>query len=178
MLAMAVAVMVLVLLGATGVAVAEREIRDFASAEERERYQRLLEEVRCMVCQNESLASSQADLAQDLRDEIYRMVREGHTRDEAVEFLVARYGDFVLYRPPMTPKTWLLWFGPLLLLGLGVVIATVVIRGQRPDDEAGLSAAEQERARKLLAPEEGSQTAARPGTNTDADEDHDRRGDP
>lgn len=148
--AILVALHILMLVGAAGAMASEREIRDFDSAEERERYQRLLAEVRCMVCQNESLASSQADLAQDLRDEIYDMVRDGRTRDEAVEFLVDRYGDFVLYRPPVTPKTWLLWFGPLMLLGTGLVIAALVVRGHRNENPAALSAAEQARAQELL----------------------------
>lgn len=79
-------------------------------------------ELRCLVCQNQSLADSHADLAQDLRDEVYRMLNDGKTDDEIVGFLVERYGDFVLYRPPVAGITYLLWFGPLLLLaGAGVV---------------------------------------------------------
>lgn len=101
---------------------------DFDSPEQRERFQKLVAELRCMVCQNESLADSDALLAQDMRDEILTMLKDGHSDDEIRDFLVQRYGDFVLYRPPMKPTTWLLWFGPLLLLAAGGVTLAVVIR--------------------------------------------------
>ena len=81
-----------------------------------QRYQKLAAELRCLVCQNQSLADSHADLAQDLRDEVYRMLNEGKSDDEIVGFLVERYGDFVLYRPPVAGITYLLWFGPAALL--------------------------------------------------------------
>lgn len=89
---------------------------EFADPAMEARYNRLAAELRCMVCQNQSLADSHADLAQDLRDEVYRMLNEGLTDEQIVDFLVARYGDFVLYRPPVTGTTSLLWFGPLALL--------------------------------------------------------------
>ncbi|MFB6259517.1 MAG: cytochrome c-type biogenesis protein, partial [Thiohalorhabdaceae bacterium] len=77
----------------------------------------LLGKLRCLVCQNQSLADSDADLAQDLRDEVYvHMVEKGKTNEAIVDYLVDRYGDFVLYRPPFEPATYLLWFGPLVLL--------------------------------------------------------------
>ncbi len=79
----------------------------------------LIGKLRCLVCQNESLAGSQASVAQDLRKEVYRMMREGKSRDDVVDFLVARYGDFVLYEPPIKPSTYILWFGPFLFVGLG-----------------------------------------------------------
>ena len=86
------------------------------------RYDRLTAELRCLVCQNQSLADSHADLAQDLRDEVYRLLNEGKDDDAIVAFLVDRYGDFVLYRPPVSGITSLLWFGPaLLLVGAGAV---------------------------------------------------------
>ncbi len=95
---------------------------EFKDAATEQRYQKLAAELRCLVCQNQSLADSHADLAQDLRDEVYRMLNEGRTDEEIVGFLVERYGDFVLYRPPVSGTTSLLWFGPvLLLLGAGVV---------------------------------------------------------
>lgn len=81
------------------------------------------EELRCLVCQNESLAGSRADLANDLRREIRTLIKDGKTDPEIMDFLVSRYGDFVRYRPPVKPLTWLLWFGPaalLLLAGWGL----------------------------------------------------------
>lgn len=95
---------------------------EFADAGIERRYQKLAAELRCLVCQNQSLADSHADLAQDLRDEVYRMLNEGRTDEEIVGFLVDRYGDFVLYRPPVSRTTSLLWFGPALLLA-GAAVA-------------------------------------------------------
>jgi len=88
----------------------------FEDADKQERYQELLEELRCLVCQNQSLADSHADLAQDLRNEVFKMVDAGQTNAGIIEFLVTRYGDFVLYRPPVKWSTILLWFGPFALL--------------------------------------------------------------
>ena len=74
------------------------------------------EEMRCLVCQNESLAGSHAELAEDLRREIRGLIRQGRSDAEIREFMVSRYGDFVLYRPPVKPTTWLLWIGPFVLM--------------------------------------------------------------
>lgn len=126
-------------------------LREFDSPEQRERYHELLEELRCLVCQNESLASSGAGLAQDLRDEVYRLVvTEGRSRESAIEFLTDRYGDFVLYRPPVRPATWLLWFGPLLMLAIGVVVLVVVVRRRRHASVPELDPDEHERAQRML----------------------------
>lgn len=126
-------------------------LREFDTPEQRERYHELLEELRCLVCQNESLASSSADLAQDLRDEVYRLVvEENRSNAAAIDFLTQRYGDFVLYRPPMRPYTWLLWFGPFLMLLAGVTVLIVVVRQRRRAVAPPLTAAERERAERLL----------------------------
>lgn len=130
-------------------------LREFDSAEERQRYEELLEELRCLVCQNESLASSKAELAQDLRNEVYRLVVvENRTSEAATEFLTSRYGDFVLYRPPMRPYTMLLWFGPLLMLIVGGGVLALVVRGHRRSAESPLSDPERERAKQLLQGED------------------------
>ena len=115
---------------------------------------RIAEEVRCLVCQNESLAGSRADLAKDLRREIRKQIQAGKTDAEVREFLVSRYGDFVLYRPPVKPVTWLLWFGPFLLLGAAVVMLLRFLRRRQRSHaaagEAALSDDERQRARALL----------------------------
>ena len=80
----------------------------------------LSEEMRCLVCQNESLAGSRADLAMDLRRELRELIKQGKTDEQIKEFMVSRYGDFVLYRPPVKPTTWLLWAGPFGLMVVGV----------------------------------------------------------
>jgi cytochrome c-type biogenesis protein CcmH len=112
------------------------------------------EELRCLVCQNESLAGSRADLAMDLRREVRKLLKEGKTDAEVREFMVSRYGDFVLYRPPVKPTTWLLWAGPFLLAiaGLAVLIAYLRRRGREVHDTL-LSAEESRRADALLKDE-------------------------
>ena len=103
-------------------------------------YNQLVNELRCLVCQNQNLAGSDADLARDLRRQTYEMLTQGSSPKQVAEYMVERYGDFVLYRPLIKPGTYLLWFGPFVLLGL--VIILVVRRLRRastksgPDDEA------------------------------------------
>ena len=115
--------------------------------------QRLVEiaaEMRCLVCQNESLAGSRADLALDLRREIGNLIRAGKTDAEIVDFMVARYGDFVLYRPPVKPLTWVLWFGPFLLLLGAIVFLLRLVRRRRHDAAPVMDAAAREQAQALL----------------------------
>ena len=85
-------------------------------------FHHLLRELRCLVCQNQDLADSNAGLAKDLRDEVYTLVKAGHSDDEVVQYLTARYGDFILFKPPVKAVTALLWFGPALFMLLGVLI--------------------------------------------------------
>lgn len=92
------------------------------------RYDQLIEEFRCLVCQNQAIADSNATLAADLRREIHRMLSEGMSDAEITTFLVERYGDFVLYRPPVKPSTWLLWAAPLLFIGIGALTAFFILR--------------------------------------------------
>lgn len=100
---------------------------DFRDESEQSRFRALTEQLRCVMCQNQSLADSSAPIAHDLRLEVLRMMREGKTDAEIKQYLVARYTDFVLYQPEVKPMTWLLWFGPglLLLAGAGLVFAIV-----------------------------------------------------
>ena len=86
------------------------------------------EEMRCLVCQNESLAGSRSDLANDLRREIRTLIKEGKSDDQIRSFMVERYGDFVLYRPPVKPVTWLLWIGPFVILAIGIAGLFVFLR--------------------------------------------------
>jgi cytochrome c-type biogenesis protein CcmH len=92
------------------------------------RFKKLIEELRCLVCQNQSLADSQAGLAQDLRNEVYRMVIAGDSDKEIIAYMVSRYGDFVLYRPPVKNTTYFLWFGPFLMLLIAIIVIARVIR--------------------------------------------------
>ena len=121
------------------VAVDATPLRFEDTAEER-RFHRLVTELRCVMCQNQSLADSNAQIAHDLRREVLTLMRRDLSDAEVKDHLVARYGEFVLYRPRVQPATWLLWFGPLVVLGAGgVVIARIVAARRRgpvlpPDD--------------------------------------------
>jgi cytochrome c-type biogenesis protein CcmH len=91
------------------------------------RYEHLIRELRCLVCQNQSIADSNASLASDLRREVREMILAGRSDDEIRAFMTERYGDFVLYKPPVAPRTWLLWLAPALLLLGGIGVAGLVI---------------------------------------------------
>jgi len=117
-----------------------------------ERLLGIADELRCLVCQNESLAASRAELAQDLRREIRTLIKAGKTDPEILDFLVSRYGDFVRYRPPLKPSTWLLWIGPFVFLA--GALAALIRHVRRPrETEPALSEADRVRAAALLAGE-------------------------
>jgi cytochrome c-type biogenesis protein CcmH len=114
--------------------VADRRPLQFQDASEEARFRDLAHELRCVMCQNQSIADSEAQIAVDLRREILRLMREGRSDEEIRRFLVDRYGEFVLYRPQVGPATWLLWFGPVvvLLAGGGLVWRIVRDRATAP----------------------------------------------
>ncbi len=119
------------------------------------RYEALLGELRCMVCQNQTLKDSHAELAQDLRDEVRRLLEKGDNDDEIRDYLVARYGDFVLYSPPLKGSTWLLWLGPFVLLVIAVTVVIKLSRRRAPPTPP-LDDAERARLAEALA-ERGGQ---------------------
>jgi cytochrome c-type biogenesis protein CcmH len=94
----------------------------FTSQQQQDRFDQLTQELRCLVCQNQTLADSDAPLAHDLRREVHEMLQTGQSNTEIKQFLVARYGDFVLYRPPVQKNTWLLWLAPLALFLIGGLV--------------------------------------------------------
>jgi cytochrome c-type biogenesis protein CcmH len=114
-------------------------------------FRELTGKLRCLVCQNESLAASQADVAQDLRKRVYGMMKEGQDQQRIVAFLTDRYGDFVLYDPPFKLSTLPLWIGPLLLIGGGGYVLMRALRRKRAEPEQGLSAEERARIDRLLS---------------------------
>ncbi|WP_303905700.1 cytochrome c-type biogenesis protein [Thiohalomonas denitrificans] len=129
------------------------DARPFEDPEQENRYRQLTEELRCTVCQNQNLADSNAELAVDLRRKVYEMVQEGQSDDQITNYMVARYGDFVLYRPPMEPATYLLWFGPALLLLIGSISLVVFIRRRMAvsvADSDELSSDERQRLEHLV----------------------------
>lgn len=128
---------------------AATEVRTFQDPAQQQRYEQLVKDLRCLVCQNQSLADSDADLARDLRDEVYQILQSGKSDQEAVKFLVDRYGDFVLYRPPFNLMTLLLWISPLLLLFAGLAFIWRRSKQQNPAMAGELTASEQERLQQL-----------------------------
>ena len=122
---------------------------EFASEEQEALFNKLSNELRCLVCQNQAISDSNADLAKDLRDEIYGMLQQGKTEEEIVEFMVVRYGDFVLYNPPLKPMTWLLWFGPAFALLAGFFFVVRIIKKQKKSAVTEMSGEEIERLKTL-----------------------------
>ena len=125
-----------------------------------ERVMKLSKELRCLVCQNETLADSRADLAEDLRNQIREQMKAGKSDKEIVAYLTDRYGKFILYNPPIDPTTYLLWFGPFVLLLAGLFLLFRYVKQRRGlIVEQPLSADERLRAETLLKIEQGKETA-------------------
>ena len=112
------------------------ESHEFDNTDQESLYLRLTKELRCLVCQNQNLADSNADLAKDLREKAYEMVKSGKSHDEITEYMIARYGDFVLYRPPVNTSTYLLWLGPFIFLLLALLALLYFIRRKSSSDDA------------------------------------------
>ncbi|MEG5265805.1 cytochrome c-type biogenesis protein [Pseudomonas sp. JDS28PS106] len=144
-----------VLLGTSlfGTAQAAIDAYQFRDEAERARYSELTRELRCPKCQNQDIADSNAPIAADLRKEIYRMLGEGQSNRQIIDFMVDRYGEFVRYKPELNSRTWLLWFGPGAFLVLGLVVIGVIV-GRRRRASGGpidpLSAEERQRLTQLL----------------------------
>jgi len=118
---------------------------EFDNPEQEKRYQELIEELRCVVCQNQSVADSNAELAQDVRDLVRNQIREGQTDQQITNFMVDRYGDFVLYNPPLKAKTYVLWLGPLVLLLVGFIVLFYFIRRHAQTTATLVNLTDQER---------------------------------
>ncbi len=117
----------------------------------------LSEDLRCLVCQNESLAGSRADFANDLRREIREQMKDNKSDKEIIDFMVARYGDFVLYKPPVKPTTILLWFGPFVFLAAGAILLLVYLkRRRRQIEDPALSEKQRQQAEALLKDGKGN----------------------
>ncbi len=140
-------------LGLCGVAQAAIDTYQFANDAERDRYRELTQELRCPKCQNQDIADSNAPIAADLRREIFRMLGEGKDNQQIIDFMVDRYGEFVRYKPALTARTWLLWFGPGVLLVGGVGVILLIVRRRKrsgPLAEPDLSPEERARLATLL----------------------------
>ena len=140
-------------LSMAGAAHAAIDTYEFAKEGDRERFRELTKELRCPKCQNQDIADSNAPIAADLRKEIFRMLGEGRSNQQIIDFMVDRYGDFVRYKPALSAKTWLLWFGPAGLLVGGLLVIGVIVmrrRGQGRQEDDALSDEERKRLANLL----------------------------
>jgi cytochrome c-type biogenesis protein CcmH len=154
-----VALLLLALLGTATAAWAREAAPAADDPALEERLRRMAGELRCLVCQNQSLADSNADLAIDLRNQVREQMRAGRSDAQIRAWLTQRYGDFVLYRPPLKTTTVLLWFGPVLLLVIAVTSLVITVRRRRQQSAAELSDAERARAEALLHTEPPSQSS-------------------
>ncbi len=127
---------------------AKVEVLTFSGPEHEARYKKLIGELRCLVCQNQNIESSNADLAKDLRQQVYTRIENGEQDEAIIAYMVARYGDFVLYKPPLNATTALLWIGPFALLALGILVMVRLIRSRR--SIAAIPESSMQRARDLL----------------------------
>ena len=136
----------------SGLAFAAIDTYEFADQAKRERFSTLTKELRCPKCQNQDIADSNAPIATDLRREIYRMLQEGQSDEQIVEYLVNRYGDFVRYKPPVNARTLILWYGPAVALGSGALLLLLMVMRRRRSSAANVDLCPEERERlaKLL----------------------------
>lgn len=126
-----------------------------ANSDQQKAYEQLISELRCLVCQNQTIQDSNAELAADLRRQVFEMLQKGQSKDEIVQFMTDRYGDFVLYNPPLKTKTALLWLGPVVFLLTGLITVFWFIRRKKQVEVISLDKDKQEKIRHLL--EDGDQ---------------------
>ena len=144
------------LLALSGIVCAGVEYREFANPEQQQAYESLTSELRCLVCQNQTIADSNAELAADLRRQVYEMLQQGKSRQDIVQFMTDRYGDFVLYNPPFKLKTGLLWIGPIVFLLIGLTAVFLFARRKKASAPVEIDAEKQQKIRSLL--EKGDQS--------------------
>lgn len=141
------------LMGWSGLGYAGIDTYEFNSPDERDRYGQFIEELRCPKCKNQNLVGSNSPIAKDLRRELHRLIVEGETDDGIKTFMVDRYGDFVLYRPPLQKNTYVLWYGPLVMLLVALLVLGFIIfnRSKTPNVNGGLTDGEQESLEAFLS---------------------------
>ena len=126
------------------------EYHPFSDPQKEQAYQTLISELRCLVCQNQTIADSNADLAKDLRQQVYEMLQQGKSQQDVVDFMTQRYGDFVMYRPALTLKTSLLWLGPIGFLLIGIIVILVLVRHKKAASHTSLDPKQQTRLNEIL----------------------------
>ncbi|WP_456374762.1 cytochrome c-type biogenesis protein [Thiolapillus sp.] len=144
-----VLVLLLFLFGGNSV-VASIDTYQFSDPQQEVLYQELTQELRCLVCQNQNIADSNAELAKDLRRKTYEMIKKGQDKDQIVDFMVKRYGDFVMYKPPFKASTLILWLGPVIIFVLGLLMMIRIIRRRAATAEPLLTDEQRRRAEQML----------------------------
>lgn len=142
--------LVLLLVSFTFQVFAGLEVREFSSEEEERRYHKLIDELRCLVCQNQNLADSNSQLAKDLRNKVYEMVTTNQTDEQVMDYMVSRYGEYVLYNPPLDPVTSIIWIGPFVVLFLAIFLLLLYIQKRNKTRPVNLSEKDHKRSRQLL----------------------------
>lgn len=133
----------------TGTAGAAIESKQFENSETEARYKKMIAELRCLVCQNQNLSDSDADLAKDLRNQVEKMLKSGNSDEQIADYMVTRYGDFILYNPPLKTSTLVLWAGPLLIVIIGIIIVANIFR-RRDRQKSTISPQDLSRAKSLI----------------------------
>ena len=141
---------VLALLFSFSASYAAVEIKKFDNEQQEQRYKYIIDELRCLVCQNQNIADSNAGLAQDLRKQVHKMIVAGEDDEAIFNFMVTRYGDFVLYRPPFKASTFFLWVGPFIIFALGLFVLIRFIRQRKKVVVTDLSNTDKEKLKQLL----------------------------
>jgi len=143
-------ILIVILLFASAQTSARISAYEFENAEQESIYNELVDELRCLVCQNQTIAESNAELAQDMKRKTHELVMQGKSKEEISDFMVQRYGNFVQYKPPVTPTTYLLWTGPFIILFIGLFILLKIIRNRKVEKPRELSDNDRSRAADLL----------------------------
>lgn len=126
------------------------EYHPFDDPAKEQAYQTLISELRCLVCQNQTIADSNADLAKDLRQQVYDMLQQGKSQQDVVDFMTQRYGDFVMYKPAFNLKTALLWLGPIVFVLIGIITVVILARSKKNAQHAALDKQQQSRLDDIL----------------------------
>ncbi|MBV1922206.1 MAG: cytochrome c-type biogenesis protein CcmH [Pseudomonadales bacterium] len=131
--------------------IATIDVYEFENAQQEDDFRILVQELRCPKCQNQNIADSNAGLAKDIKDRAYKLLRDGKSKDYIIDYMVERYGDFITYRPPVTKNTWVLWFGPLILLVVVVLVLVLLKRTDpKPQGSAHITDEQKQRVDALL----------------------------
>ena len=129
---------------------AEIEAKQFENVKQEQRYKHIIDELRCLVCQNQNISGSNAGLAQDLRKQVHKMIIAGESDEAIFDFMVTRYGDFVLYRPPFKATTFFLWVGPFIIFAIGLFVLMRFIAQRKKNIVTELSSTDKEKLKQLL----------------------------